>query len=125
MGLPRGTNALLVALLLLLAVGRAVLATLQYRWIDRVTEAEGQQLKANLDFAARRFTDDLRAEMNQLFDAFGEPDRGDVAQRYEEWSRVAQHPALLDAVYTVERGALRKFDTETRQLVDASWPASL
>ncbi len=125
MGLPRGTNALLVALLLLLAIGLGVLATLQYRWIDRVTEAEGQQMKANLDFAARRFTDDLRAEMNQLFDAFGEPERGDLAQRYDEWSRNAQHRSLLDAVYTVEQGALKKFDTETRQLVDASWPASL
>ncbi|HJQ39750.1 MAG TPA: HAMP domain-containing sensor histidine kinase [Thermoanaerobaculia bacterium] len=125
MGLPRGTNALLVALLLLLAIGLAVLATLQYRWIDRVTEAERQQMKANLDFAARRFTDDLRAELNQLFDAFGEPDRGDLAQRYEEWSRSAQHRSLLDAVYVAEPGGLKRFDVDTRQFVDASWPPSL
>jgi signal transduction histidine kinase len=125
MGLPRRTNALLPGLLLLLGIGLAVLATLQYQWIDRVTEAERQQMRANLDFAARRFSDDLRAEMSQLFDAFGEPERGDLAQRYEQWSRTAQHRALLEAVYTADRDSFQRLDVATRQLVDAAWPPSL
>src|SRR4051794_40256344 len=114
MGPPRGTNALLVGLLLLLAAALGVLATLQYRWIDRVTDAERQQLRANIDFAARRLTDDLRAEMNQLFDAFGVPNGGDLAERYDEWSRAARHPQLVDAVYVARRDdgawSLRVFD---------------
>src|ERR1044071_209196 len=79
----------LAALLLLLVIALGVLATLQYRWIDRVSEAERQQTRANLDFAARRFTDDLRVELGALFDAFGQPDRGELEERYEQWARAA------------------------------------
>src|SRR6185436_3364466 len=103
MGLPRGTNALLLVLLLLLVAGLGVVATLQYRWIDRVSEAERQQLRANIDFAARRFTDDLRGEMDRLFESFADPQRGDPARRYEEWLRNAPHPRLVETLYVVER----------------------
>lgn len=119
----------LVALLLLLVIALGVLATLQYRWIDRVSEAERQQTRANLDFAARRFTDDLRAELHALFDAFGQPDRGEIEDRYEQWSRTATHPALLENVYVAERRddawALLVLDRDSRQFVDTQWPAKL
>jgi len=129
MGLPRGTNALLIALLLLLVIALAVLATLQYRWIDRVSVAERQQMRANIDFAARRFTDDLRGELDQLFEAFADPERGDIAQRYEEWTRNTKHPHLIESLYVVERTeeswSLRVLNRETMQLEDVSWPPSL
>jgi len=119
----------LAALLLLLVIALGVLATLQYRWIDRVSEAERQQTRANLDFAARRFTDDLRAEMNALFDAFGQPDRGEIEERYEQWSRSAPHPALLENVYVAERRddswALLVLDRDAGRFADVQWPAKL
>lgn len=67
---PRRANALLVLILLLLAAVLGVLATLQYRWIDRVSDAERQQMRANLDFAARVFADDLRAALDPIVLAF-------------------------------------------------------
>src|SRR5688572_683424 len=129
MQLPRGVNALLVVLLLLLVIGLAVLATLQYRWIDRVSEAERQRMHANIDFAARRFAQDLTAELEQLFDIFGEPNRGEPGERYDEWLRVAAHPRLLETVYVVERHGhawiLFRLDTQTSQVVEAEWPPAL
>jgi len=119
----------LVALLLLLVIALGVLATLQYRWIDRVSEAERQQTRANLDFAARRFTDDLRAEFNALFDAFGQPDRGELEERYEQWARAAAHPALLENVYVAERRddvwGLLVLDRELRRFAETQWPSKL
>jgi signal transduction histidine kinase len=120
----------LAALLLLLVIALGVLATLQYRWIDRVSEAERQQTRANLDFAARRFTDDLRVELGALFDAFGQPDRGELEERYEQWARAAAHPALLENVYVAERRdddtwALLVLDRDARRFADTQWPAKL
>ncbi|PYQ28818.1 MAG: hypothetical protein DMF56_14180 [Acidobacteria bacterium] len=119
----------LVALLLLLVIALGVLATLQYRWIDRVSEAERQQTRANLDFAARRFTDDLRAELGALFDAFGQPDRGEVEDRYDQWARAAAHPALLENVYVAERRddawTLLVLDRDSHRFADTQWPAKL
>jgi len=127
--LPRRGNALLLVLLLLLVIGLAVLATLQYRWIDSVTNAERNEKRANIDFAARRFADDVKTEMNQLFDAFADPNRGDIAQRYDEWSRAASHPNLLAAVYTAERSeeawTLRMFDPARQDFMELPWPRSL
>ena len=51
-------------------VGSTALAVLQYRWIDQVSTAEHDRMRANIDFAARRFTSDLRAELGDLFETF-------------------------------------------------------
>ncbi len=126
MSLPRGVNALLTLLLVLLVIGLAVLAVLQYRWIDRVSEAERQRMQANLDFAARRFADDLRAEVGALFETFARAEGGDPAFRYQNWERGAAHPRLAAEVFVIERGeggwAVRRLDRQTRQLVDTDWP---
>ena len=85
-----GVNALLVLILLLLAAALAVLATLQYRWIDRVSDAERQQMRANIEFAGRLFSDDLTREFEPIAQAF-ERD-GDVFDA---------PPDLIQAVYDV------------------------
>lgn len=56
----------LVLLLLLLAAALGVLATLQYRWIDRVSDAERQQMRANIEFGARVFAEDLVRELEPI-----------------------------------------------------------
>jgi len=126
MHLPRGVNALLAVLLLLLILGLAALAVVQYRWIDRVSDAERQRMRANIDFAARRFSEDVRAELEGLFEAFARPEGPDLAQRYETWTRNAQHPRLLANLYVIERGEdaqfLRRLDRDSGELVDAEWP---
>lgn len=119
MHVPRGANALLTAMLLLLLGGLGVLATLQYRWIDRVSDAERQQMRANLDFAAHRFIDSFEAELQTAFESFAAPD-DDLAARYEAWKRRAAHPALVEAVYVIEDGTLQRL--EHGQLAAAPWP---
>src|SRR5687767_2612343 len=95
MGLPRGVHALLTLLLVLLVIGLAVLAVLQYRWVDRVSDAEHERMRANIDFAARRFAGDVRGELGVLFETFARREGGDLAQRYERWTRSAAHPRLV------------------------------
>ncbi|HUR79193.1 MAG TPA: HAMP domain-containing sensor histidine kinase, partial [Thermoanaerobaculia bacterium] len=129
MRLPRGVNALLAVLLLLLIAGVAILAALQYRWIDRLSDAERKQMHANIDFAARHFVEDLRGELEGTFETFARPEAGDVGQRYAAWVRAAKHPALIAHVRVVERidgvWTLRTLDRDTLQLVDTPWPAEL
>jgi len=112
--------------LLLLLLGLAALAVLQYRWIDRVSDAERQRMRANIDFAARRFGEDLRAELESLFEAFARPEGPDLAQRYDDWTRNAQHPNLIANIYVLDRDengpSLRRFDRDSGELVDAAWP---
>jgi two-component system, OmpR family, sensor histidine kinase SenX3 len=89
---PRGANALAVLLLLLLAVVLGVLATLQYRWIDRVSEAERKQMRENIEFATRVFAQDLGSTLEPIVLSF----EASADLR-------AAHPELVVAEYLVGR----------------------
>jgi two-component system sensor histidine kinase SenX3 len=108
---PRA-NALLVLLLLLLAAILGVLATLQYRWIDRVSDAERQQMRANIGFAARVFADDLTNELTPIVRTF---------ETHEDIA--AAHPRLVRAAYTIERDGEDWTLDDGRALVP--WPPEL
>ena len=119
-------NRTLAILLVLLAVALTALAVLQYRWIDRTTEAERATRKGHAEFVARRMTDGLRREIQRTFEAFLGPEDESVEAMYEEWRRDAQYPDLVQAVYIVNRNdyeeeawTLARMDlqTHTRQLV--------
>lgn len=117
--LPRGSNALLAILVLLLVCGLALLATLQYRWIDRVSDAERQRMRGNLDFAARHVGDEIRGELEEMLRAFSD---NDVAVAYDDWTRRAAHPELLAAIYVYDRQTLELFDPAAGRLHVAEWP---
>jgi signal transduction histidine kinase len=112
MSRPRGANALLILLLLLLAAALGLLATLQYRWIDRVSKAERQQMKANMEFAARVFADDLRKELEPIVASFESGE--DIA---------AAHRDLVVAAYNVNRDDEGWYLDNGRNFVP--WPAEL
>jgi signal transduction histidine kinase len=107
-----GVNALLVLLLLLLAAVLGVLATLQYRWIDRVSEAERQQLRANIDFAGRVFAEELSRALEPIARSFEAHD--DIA---------AAHPKLVQAAYVIERDGDAWILDDGRAIV--AWPKEL
>jgi two-component system sensor histidine kinase SenX3 len=88
----RRTNTLVILLLVLLAAMLGALATLQYRWIDRISDVERQQMRANMDFAARRFADDVTHELEPVVGTF---------EAHEDI--VAAHPGLVTAAYEVVR----------------------
>jgi signal transduction histidine kinase len=80
----------LILLLVLLAVILGVLATLQYSWIDRVSVAERQQMRENIEFAARVFADELMRELEPIAATFER--EGDVSPETSE---------LIEAVYDI------------------------
>lgn len=129
MRLPRDSNALLGVLLLLLIAGLALLAVLQYRWIDRLTDAERQSIRGHIDFSARHFVSDLQGELETIMRAFGRPEGGDLAERYMDWAQNARDPGLIEAIYVfdpIDELTLQKFDLVTMEVgAEVPWPAEL
>jgi signal transduction histidine kinase len=109
MNRPRGVNALLAVVLILLAAGLGVLATLQYRWIDRVSVTDRQQMRANLELAGRNFSAELRRELEPILNAFE-----------EGRDLMDARPDLVQAVYVVERENGRWSLRSTDGIID--WP---
>lgn len=109
----RRANALLAILLLLLVAGLAVFATLQYRWIDQVSDAERERMRANLDFAARRLAGELGEELADLFAAYARSS-----------SKPASTNALVESVYVLEPRD-DGFHLQDEKGQDIDWPAKL
>ena len=114
----------------------ATLATLQYRWLGQVSEAERDRLRASLSQRASEFADDFDREIVRLYLSLqvdgGTLDRGEwtsFAKSYDTWRESARFPEMLRAVYLVNGStpeqATRKYDPEAHAFVAASWPASL
>jgi len=114
----------------------ATLATLQYRWLGQVSEAERNRLHASLSQRASEFADDFDREIVRLYLSLqveGTPiDRGDwtaFVKNYDTWREAARFPEMLRAVYVANssapEAAPRKYDPDTHTFVAASWPASL
>jgi signal transduction histidine kinase len=125
---------LLVPAALVLLV--ATLATLQYRWLGQVSEAERERLHASLAQRAAEFADDFDREILRLYLALqvdaGPIDRGDLTaftRNYDTWREAARFPEMLRAVYLADGNAPdrppRRYDPETHALVTATWPDAL
>ena len=124
----RGNRALAIVLLLL-AVAVTALAVVQYRWIDRTTEAERKTRLGSAELVARRVADGFRRELQEVFSAFTYPD--DKAMLYEEWAAAARWPSLVAAVYVAQQDeytetwTLYRLDPKQRALVHAEWTPEL
>jgi signal transduction histidine kinase len=120
-----------VALLVLLGV----LATLQYRWLGQVGDAESQRMRANLRMAVNRFVDDFDAELTRAFlyfvaDPRRVPEGGvNYFRRLELWKREAPRPDLIENVYLVQMGEsepeIQHLDPSTGELVPVELPDEL
>lgn len=126
---PRTFNGLLAIALVLLVAGLGLLATLQYRWIDRVSDAERQRMRASADFAMQRLAEDLGREVESVFEAFARSDSPGVAAAFERWQRSASHPGLVAEVDLAVRGqsgwSLQRLDPLNGRLDAVSWPPEL
>jgi signal transduction histidine kinase len=122
-----------VALALLGLIG--VLATLQYRWLGRISEAERDRLRVTLETGAAAFAQDFDGELTRgyllfqtdpLDDADDQPAR--FAARYDRWHATSKFPRLISRfyVFTPEPAPrLEEFDPATRAFKAAEWPASM
>jgi len=119
---------------LLLAL--ALLATLQYRWVGQVGEAERARLQATARSRAEQLAQDFDREVTRAFaflqvdeDMLGADGGVRYAARYERWAARTEHPGLVAAVYVVTREngkhSLRRFDKTSRAFVGTEWPAEL
>src|SRR5687768_13355975 len=100
--------AIAVFLLLLLAA----LATLQYRWIGKVSDMERQRMHQNLRSAGSRFTEDFDRELTRAFLYFHpEPDSAQehglerILRQYDRWRDNAPWPDMIKDLFTARRKA--------------------
>jgi signal transduction histidine kinase len=115
-------------LLLLFVFALAALAGLQYRWINRVSEADRSRRHEAAEFVARRIAEGLRVEIHRTFESFLGTEDADVWSLYDDWIRGAPWPNLIPTVYAAEREdtqwTLKKLDARDG-LVAVPWPKEL
>jgi two-component system, OmpR family, sensor histidine kinase SenX3 len=112
-----------------------LLATLQYKWLGQISEAERDRLSATLRASAAAFAEDFDRELNRAYLLFqlspigGDSVAGLVGERYDRWQATSRFPRLIKDVYiaTPESGGvtLTRFNPSSRFLEPAEWPAPL
>lgn len=131
-----------LSLMLVLAVVMlgllATLATLQYRWLGQISQAENDRMKRNLTASALSFSQDFDREVTHAFTLFqltneheGSTDlTPQLAQRVQIWQKSALHPELISDLYLVSKTEktefqLSRFNSEESKLVSAAWTNEL
>jgi len=126
---------LLVAALLLVLL--ATLATLQYRWLGEVSQAERERMRASLQTRTSEFSQEFDRELTRIYAAFHvDGDRletdpaATLAEAYARWQASTMTPRLVRALYLVDgrvggAGPPRRFDLERRLLEPGEWPPEL
>ena len=112
----------------------ATLATLQYRWLGEVSQAERERMRAGLQTRAADFTAAFDRELTQIYVAFhGAPDVLDndasstIAAELVKAQAATTVPGLIKDVFLIEgqgarAGVLQRFDPATRELQPVEWP---
>ncbi len=113
-----------------------LLATVQYRWLGQISDAERERMKATLNTRASAFAADVDRELTRAYLLFQvDPAQQDeenvaerVAARYDRWQATAKFPRLIKEIDVVPAGdepRLQRFDPATRFLSPIEWPDSL
>jgi signal transduction histidine kinase len=123
----------LVALALLGLIG--LLATLQYRWLGRISEAERDRMRATLESGASAFAKDFDAELTRAYllfqtDPIGETEdrSASFVSRFERWHATSKFPRLIRNAYAFTPGdnpRLERFDPATGTFTAIEWPESM
>ncbi|HSK09308.1 MAG TPA: HAMP domain-containing sensor histidine kinase [Vicinamibacterales bacterium] len=116
----------------------ALLGTLQYRWLGKVSEAEREQLRRLLEQRAEEFAADFDGEISRLYGALqASPaavagnDWTAFAAGVDRWRSAARFPDIVRAVYLAEpagsRRTIRQYDEKLRAFGPPAdeWPAHL
>jgi signal transduction histidine kinase len=126
----------LIAVVVLLVGLMALLATLQYRWLGQISEAERERMQSTLKTGASEFALDVDRELTRAYLLYQiEPGTDQemssrLVERNERWQATSRFPRLLKDVYVYSQeppgtGRLRHFDPKTGLLAPADWPASM
>ncbi len=127
----------LVAVVMVVTALMALLATLQYRWLGQISEAERQRMSSTLNTGAAELALDIDRELTRAYLLFQvEPGSDDalaarLQERYERWQATARFPRLVKDIYVFSASEsnasrrLRLFDPKAHRLIPAEWPASM
>jgi signal transduction histidine kinase len=115
----------------------AALATIQYRWLGEVSEAERARMRDTLQTRTADFTQAFDRELTQIYVAFhGEPDTADadqaraIAMELAKARAVGTVPGLIKDVFLLEgggahAGVLQRFNADSHSLEAVDWPKPL
>src|SRR5256885_3769230 len=91
----------LAVLVTTMVVTLAVLATLQYRWLGALSDAEEQRMHVAMDAAARQIGEEVDHEVNRISvnfqSAVAEPE--ELARHAREWRSNARDPRVVRDFY--------------------------
>ena len=116
------------------AVLLGLLATLQYRWLGQISEADQARLRAAAKNRAEEFARDFdreitRAFLRLQFDASGARalDTTRFAERRARWLTSTAHPGLVQDVWLADASGQRlwRFDLRSNGLEPSEWPDAL
>ena len=111
-----------------------VLAGLQYRWSNEVSEATGVRLADTLQLSMVNWHLDFLRNFSEICltmrvdpESGSEDDLQQYARRFAEWRAVARYPELVGGVYFVGAGSARpearRLNPTTRQFQVDEWPS--
>jgi signal transduction histidine kinase len=112
----------------------ALLATLQYKWLGRISDAERDRMRATLNTRASGFAQDFDGELTRAYLLFQvDPQATEnlasrVTIRYERWQATARYPRMIKEVYVIGSdadAALQRFNPNTHVLEPVTWPAAM
>jgi signal transduction histidine kinase len=116
-----------------------VLASLQFRWLGQLSDAERERLQRNLRATTGEFTHAIDLEVARVLVGLqvdgatlreGAWDR--YGERYAAWQAATAYPALVAGVWLADEAPgrhpavrLRRWSPETRSFEPAEWPVPL
>jgi signal transduction histidine kinase len=112
----------------------ALLATLQYKWLGRISDAEREHMRATLNTRASGFAQDFDGELTRAYLLFQVDPQSDlslesrIALRYDRWQSTARYPRMIQEIYSAVPGEtteLRRFNPTAHTLEPAAWPPAL
>jgi signal transduction histidine kinase len=134
--LNRKPSWMLLLVLVMLAL-LCVLATLQYRWLGQISQAQSEQMKRSLHSSAMSFSQDFDREITRAFMLFqlehaksNEQLSAQLKERFRVWDSIALYPQIVSEVYLVERDSKRgfhlsRYDKAQAKLEPADWSNDL
>jgi signal transduction histidine kinase len=135
MRLPPKDRVVSSAVIFALAAVLIVLAVLQYRWSKEISQATSERMQAALKSSMMGLRQDLYHELASICFALqpdpslgSEEERTRYIQRYQDWSRAAQHSGLVENIFlwqavSGEHPQLLRLNVTSGQFESAGWPA--
>lgn len=111
-----------------------VLAFMQYRWSNQVSQATSERMEVDLESTMMRWRDDLYREIAGFcFQLQVDPESTShdrlkqYSQQYSLWAQTAAHPSVVSGMYILESDGggppmLLKLDMATGEFRKTEWP---